>query len=439
MSSTKDAPEERGPRDDEAARRYYMERDGRMMSVDTAEAYRPTHHSEARHGARPPVSPYGRHVHPTSYPRYQDMQSRTVPHQLHPAVTSSFSAEERETAHSGGRSRAAYIPEQRFDREERYNGEDERDDWHTPRHSGQGMMASSANRMPQPQIVQRTYSSPGYFPHQEPMKRNYYHHSQSGDKFSGELPSDFLPPKRHKLNPSSQGETVVTPRAPGAESAGRRDWYARSGVSDEGRFQYLARSSSYPIPPPWTGHYQQPPSPMAFGRPGKYTAVSPATRSELEGSPRQWPPPAQHWNGQSTSSAWTSPRAGTSEHQWNSPHHESSRKEYDHYSGRVSFEDDRRSGYTPEKMDQAQTPSSNENKMDLVVEATAVAATKKVLGTKELNAARYDEQENSRTMMLPTGESVLLLALPQDRVALSETLCVVREVRFVYVYNLLAF
>jgi len=81
----------------------------------------------------------------------------------------------------------------------------------------------------------------------------------------------------------------------------------------------------------------------------------------------------------------------------------------------------------PEKY-QTKNSSAGESKMDLMVEAAAAASTKEESKSKNFDLTRYDEQENVRTMNLPTGESILLLALPQDRVALSETLCVVREV-----------
>ena len=443
MSAASNASSEQRQAEEEKPRQQmYMSQSNHAMSVDTSEEYQPPS-GEVHRGSRPPVSSFNRHT-PTSSsrfpPRYPEARTRQMPHRLQPAVTASFSTEERDGAHAGVKGPPVHrLYEQRFDHAERYVEDEQREDWNSPRyvqHSKPPSYGSPQNaemgpppppppRMSRPHTVQRAYSSPGYYHRPESLKRSYFHHSGPTENFSvQELPTDFMPPKRAKLGPPlPQKETVVTPsrasmRRP--EGQGHGEWRPRNGTwdSEESRYKYISRSNSYPVPPSWSAPYREPSSPSSFnGSPEKYGEISPRTESDSPN--RRWNLPGHFWGGPSPRTSWISPKVGAAESQWSSPsHHDLSYSEHKS-KDRAAYEPERRNNFT------RQQDHHRSGLLDLGMEG--VAPTRGDTGSR--GKGGDDQQDAMRTVKMPNGDRVLLLALGHDRVSLSETLCVVREVR----------
>jgi hypothetical protein len=427
MSSTPGEAEERQPRDEETTRRMYMGNMSRSMSIETTEGFPPIH-GEHHHESSPPMLPFSRQsVHSHRYHQgYVELQARPMSHHLHPAITTSFSTEERDGSHTMTKSRPMQpVYEQRYDHDEKIVDDDERrDDWHqNPRfarhvqpppppygsinRSNMSPPLSHPNpRSMQPQTVERAYSTPGYISRPDSLKRNFYHHSRPSECYGRELPSDFLPPKRTKLNSSTQKETVVTPRSTHRADGGQGEWYARNGSFDpeDGHgYNYVSRASSYPVPPTWTAPHRNPPRP-AFNRFAEKYDEAPML-SEMESSRRHYHAPRPWSPGHSPRSAWSSSEVGASlDTPWSPPRSHFAYKEYERMD-RLSYEASRKDDFRSRGKD----PS-----------ATA---------TDEFHVEKLSDSKASfRTLVLPTGDPCLLLALSQDRIALSETLCVVREV-----------
>lgn len=413
MRSAARPSQERQPMDEEASPSTTRELDSKM-SIDSSDAF---HHprTEAPPLVKPPVSPY---------PRYgqKPMPTRPVIRPLQSVVTASFSAEERDRLRApGAREKLVYISEQRYDREERYVEDGERDDWSSPGFPRPPIARSHSrdmgppppppppppqtNRPGQPLTVQRAYSSPAYYAQSPSMKRNYYHHSQPSE-LSRDLPSEFMPPKRFKPNPSHEKERIVSPSTP--RHAGRGDWYppSRTGTwdSDESSYKYIGRAHSFPVPPSWNP-YNQSTSPSA-------SMIRLPAVSDNDNPPRRWQQASQQqWSGvQSLQTAWASPKASSSEHPWNSPARSFHFSDTSATSGKMSYEAER-----PRLIDHHSGPGK----------------------TEASSAARNDSpgssgstEDNACKLEMPSGETIILLAAPQDRTALSETLCVVREVSF---------
>lgn len=395
MLTARDPPEERQPDIDSEKR---IEHPQDVSPMDRQESYHKVHGVMPR-GGRPPMSPYTSHVsHPKPYRQYPEHHHGT-PHSTHniqSVVTSSFSSEERDTTatRSGETSESG-------ERREDSHSQSREHEWQArlPKQQTE-LMPSPSHQMAQPRVVPRAYSTGAYYSsHSHAMKRNYYHHIQS-EEYKPDLPTDFLPPKRAKITNSARPDTVVTPRMQEEEGA-LRDWCGQQGGSwqqDEGsRYKYLnGRSHSYPVPPTWQGPYYHPSAPVVFGQPG-YPIVSPHGPRE-EGL---WH--SNKWSGPSPSSAWTSPKRSSSS--WSSPR---------------KLDDGRNAPPFPQ--------ISPDGKMDLMAKAVSYASTKEDTSMTSEGDMRFGVDGDSRTLTLPTGETLLLLALPQDRVSLSETLCVVREV-----------
>jgi hypothetical protein len=330
----------------------------------------------------------------TSYPHPHypgDMESRPQ-RSLQAVVTSSFSLEnERDDMGRSGMHHRMLAPENRYEsREARHDmerqGVDERDE----RHYHDYERHHHGNAMPPPidhrQYIQKSFST-GYHSNGGLLKRSYYHHSHQSDcqQLPEQLPADFMPPsgpKRMKANGTAGIEVLVTPRSP-------QEWYSQGSYeAEQESYARLTQRPSRSFPPPQNWSHQQSPSgnPMSNGGNG-HILPSGSSIDEAEYSARAWPPAA--------TSQWTSFAT-----RQQATHRQPAPDAMDH-SPRGSFE--------------VQQPyyvgrSGAEDKMQLVVDAAAA--------TGDLRPACGNE------------EGLFLLALAQDRIALSETLCVVREVSY---------
>lgn len=425
------SPSEEGqPMDEEISPSMNRELD-RKMSIESSEAFHPPR-AEAPPLARPPTTPYSRYnAQLRQNMQYPEMQTRMISQPLQSVVTASFSAEERD-GFRGARGKPVYVSEQRYDREERYMEEGERDDWGSTGQRGHQKPPPFASaqshdmgppppspqtsRTGQPLTVQRAYSSPGYHAQGQSMKRNYYHHSQSSE-FSRELPTEFMPPKRSKPNPSYEKEKIVSPSTPGYAS--REEWYppSRTGTWDsaESNYKYIGRAHSFPVPPSWNPYNQPTTSPASLKR---SPAVTP--RSDVDSSPRRWQPPSQHqWSFvHSPQSAWTSPKAAGSEHPWETPRRNFPFSDTATSFGKMTFEVERQGHF-----DHHPTAPSGPGRMGLTAEAASASRN-------DSPTSKGSTEDNVCKLEMESGETIILLASPQDRIALSETLCVVREVSF---------
>lgn len=336
--------------------------------------------NDSRYSGHPPPSspyhPYYHHYQHHQYPHYyhqspsSDVQTRPAALPLQSVVTTSFSAEEREAGPDSG-SITRTSQEHRYESEKR--DESQREDW-----SALGSYHQHQH-VPRPShFLHRAYSGPpgGYY--QPPLKRNYYHHSRPSDVRRPSVPSDFNPPKRTKVDAASLKHKVVTPR----EFWQPEDMHAYQ----------MARTSSYP-PAPWPyHHYLHPPASPSASPSYPRPAASLSPGSEKDQPPR-WVSIAASVPG-----PWVSPPHG-SPAQWNQSFDSSEA------TNRPS------KAIEPENHERTKTLASHTIGKDVVEHG--------VTG------------EKVRKIQMENGEDILLLALDFDRSALSETLCIVREVSYV--------
>lgn len=305
---------------------------------------------------------------------------------LQSVVTTSFSVDAEERAeNSAGRAREFFSADQRTDSDERRDSRGEsREGWDAKTSSKPPTYYPPAFTPPRREhahpSIQRAYSS-GYYSPGDAMKRSYFHHSVPSNQHPGALPPDFMPPsKRSKIETPRGREIILSPR--------NSDWQHHP----ERPNSFIHRANSYPMPPTWS-EAPYPPSPYPRSPAGhqagypptfpkQYSQVSPA--SDNGESPRAWQS-EHHW----------SPQPSNAPQFWNSPRN----RDIKH-----------KNSYTDQRhpVRREVTPRTVQNdRMRLMVEAAA--------------SAREEIPSNY------SSDQFMLLALPQDRAALSETLCVVRE------------
>ena len=329
---------------------------------------------------------------------YRFSMNRMLPPQnLRSVVTTSFSIDEERDDMMRGYVRAPsnLSFEQRTDISERRVGHGEREGWKT---SPQAVYFAPAtpspkhNRMNDRGFLHRAYSSPGYFSPSEAMKRSYYHHTQSMNQYHGhQLPPEFMPPmKRSRIEPMRK-EILVSPR---------------ESMETHAEKPPVQRTQSFPTRPlPIHGHVPLSPSGVHFSgcyhtmTTNKYAQVSPA--SDLEESPRSW----------TTDVSWApSPYARPhGPHFWDSPRNEAYHANMSSPKSNLSLNpSSQKSQNAMDHHKPVSRPSGGNDKMRMMVEAA--------------NSALRESTSNPN----PTP-SYQLLAMPDDRMSLSETLCVVRE------------
>lgn len=428
---------------------YFDRRYSHSMSIDSMEgSYNPHEHYQKFIPGPLPPSPHGIHVHPMAYthPYHISPHSRIPPHRpLQSVISTSFSIDdERENGTSPAR---AQHNEQRLENEESRQVTEDRDDWGSPSNGRQvygsprsftSYHRSSVtgsfrdNSVPYPLArrgstspdgfqdhVYRSYSSGYPIPPPEALKRSYYHHSRPVTHYPGHTPPDFVPPKRSKVDTTmheaygSKKEVAVSPHGKEIKTHPRDYWTKRSFEPP-----YVHRSNSFPAPPGWGGkHFASPSlhSPgIAYRSRRPYIQASPAT--DREEAHRAWhSPTGSHWGSTSLDRYpvprfWEPSREQESNRGWGSPprEHIGTRREDDE-SRRVSF-----AYHGTGAGSTLDPPGPNESKTVRTIEVS--------------NAGKSDD---SKSGILKDkhilDNKVMLLALPQDRVALSETLCIVRE------------
>jgi hypothetical protein len=263
------------------------------------------------------------------------------------------------------------------------------------------------------------------------LKRSFWHHARPEDEYQqgASLPKDFLPPKRSKVTPpSARGrEYVVTARPSsnhhhedvyhserhGAPSRSP-GWFNRAMSWEASRDDYYQRDPSSKV---YTGSWssRSPPS-YRDERPGSYWTDAPPM-----------PSPRTRYAHQPESSFETSP--GDSYTRWNPAE--------EHQWGPVLLGRD--------EFDKQ--PSDGRERGSFAVEMRRQGTFESVsVGELPLNfnsrpSPRGMEPFQSESMpqqdTIPMAaqsperqkDGTLLLALPGDRISLSETLCLVREVR----------
>jgi hypothetical protein len=420
MNPANDVEEVRDQPQEEYARRPFVEESGtRSMSLDSREDVPQEQKIYEHKMPSPPKSPTGYHHHgsgsgyASSSRRYAPIYRRLPSRHIHSVVSTSFSIDEERDDHHRGYSRA-HIPGQS---REHHDGH-ERDAWGEPSPREDEYFVPTT---PSPKknmdrsFLHRSYSSSGYFGHSEAMKRSYYHHSlpTHHQQHPAQLPPEFMPPtKRTRLEPSRK-EIIVSPRED-----------SHSGP-DYGHVVH--RAQTFPTPPSWVATHYYPGSPHAASPHSaspirymgsyhgssfdKHVQVSPA--SEMDDTPRSWggdptwnPSP---YHRHSSSHFWESPRNGNVESSMPSPRNHSV-----HSTGVTEYAP--ASATLPLDRKPPPMTSKGDEKMRMMVEAAAAAA----------NSALHESTpvELASPSNLPLG---MLLALPDDRVSLSETLCVVRE------------
>lgn len=246
-----------------------------------------------------------------------------------------------------------------------------------------------------------------------PLKRSFWHHARhNSDEMHQTLPNEFMPPKRNKVSPRSatrHREYVVTARAP--SYAGDPERYAPS-LRSPGWFN---RTMSWE--PSRDDYYQREPNSRIHG--GSWSSRSPPQFSYRDerngphwGDAPSMPSPSRHYMSQMEPGFDGSPKQmdrwhPTDSRGWGAQ----SREEVDmpqrdaggiHRQG--TFEPSSPDVEPPVRYVSATTPRERDHPLPM-----------------------------SEMMPMPSPETKssggLLLAVPEDRISLSETLCIVREVR----------
>lgn len=263
-----------------------------------------------------------------------------------------------------------------------------------------------------------------------PMKRNYFHHAQSSQSFGG-LPPDFIPPKRSKAvaRPPQKSEVVLAARSEHEPEA--RHWYGRPshwGYPEESHMRSQSFESSR-----WIDQ-KHPESPIAYHPHSRY---GPPSGQVVQMSPRRLEESPSSWR---RSNWYAYPPPLPPSHYWASRGQEGSQDRDDIESRhsmamqremRESFDEDmsrdsssamqsnrhaifRHTSTAPPRHNHAS------DKMKLVMEAASFTESRD-------DFARASNKSVSFSYDTAPG-SGMILAMPEDKVSLSETLCVVREV-----------
>ena len=391
-------------------RPFVADTSSRTMSIDGGSLESRLDHSSGRHGKdednleMPTAStkvhaPYGSSI--DYRQRYPYLNKRSE--HLRSVVTSSFSMDDERDDMMRGYSHGPpnFSFEQRMDRNARRRGDDEREGWNGSSQVVYFAPSTSSpknNRIPSRHYLHRTYSSSGYFVPTDTMKRSYYHHSMAMNPYQNPLPPEFMPPMKRTRHEPMRKEIYASP----SEDGEPQQPIDQSGVQRTQSFP------SRPLPP----HTHVPLSPSGFPYHPRYLPPSPNNKyaqispgSDVDESPRSW-------NGEMV---WTPTPYGASTHFWESPQNgprhapiPSPKKSPPNHS--PPSRPDAQQHHKPVVVHR----SSGDEKMRMMVEAAAKANT-------ELRESASNEESTT------ASKSYMLLSLPDDRMSLSETLCVVRE------------
>ena len=404
---------------------------------------------------------------PHSYPSYPQSQFAAVrsPRQLQSVVTTSFSMEDdreyRGPMDHDSREGSHYSRSPPQGREPPHYGRElppVHDQGREPPHYGRDlppvhehheldgdrrdsaphdMARSRSSRVPpsprgapgdHPQHLHRSYSAGGVPPsYRSPgqMKRSFWHHAKSNEEFlpPGTLPNEFMPPKRTKMNPPRK-EFVVTARLhqdemspserhPSGSSRPPANYFNRA-TSWEAREEYYHRApSSKSYSGSWSRH--SPPS-YREGDAGPHWSDAPPMPST---NGHYLPSEGGHYDAPwNQSRGWQQPHPD--DHSWAPP--PQYRDETNSNQGWV----DSREGYHVDARRQSTFEPGSENDSYLQPAVRGMSVQRR-------SYPPYHGVQDFRGESAPhvdsKSEPTRLLALPDDRISLSETLCVVREVR----------
>jgi hypothetical protein len=290
--------------------------------------------------------------------------------------------------------------------------------------------------MGRPPFMHRAYSteSQDYFAQPESMKRTFFHHAQPSDSYSGgQLPAEFMPPKRVKVTPSANREIMPSPQMMPSPQGQHPESFRRGASWEvEAAEGHYRRAQSFPPPQAWGHPHHQPPSPGALGNhalqfsPKGYPQVSPMSETERAGghchrepaSPST--PSVPFWD--SSSHAKETRDDNTSERTHKGATREVDQGRESNIQRQITFERPRDSEAVLGQSAYRATGPPAGDKMQLVADAAAAAAC-----ALPREAQMMTRESSAQDTPRLTGESMFLLALPQDKISLSETLCVVRD------------
>lgn len=423
----------------------YTARDERTASALNNGPYNPQHYQ----GTLPPPSPHGHQsiYNATMMYGYHHSNTQTMPqqHQLQSVVTTSFSHEEERDESSRNpmsmhgssveyRQGAMGIGGTRNHGQTGWDSTHDREGRHQHQHnSSNAAEVAPSPRNPnicRPPFMHRAYSteSQEYFAHPESMKRTFFHHAQPSDSYSGgQLPAEFMPPKRAKVTPSANREIMPSPQGPHHDSFRRgASWEVEAA---QGHYR---RAQSFPPPQAWGHPHHQPPSPGALGNharqfsPKGYPQVSPLSETERRGghchrepvSPST--PSMRLWD--SSLHAKDTRDDNGSERNNKGANREEGQEFESNRRRQIAFEPPRDSEAIIGQSTYRATGPPVGDKMQLVADAAAAASC-----ALPIEAQMMKKKRSAQETPALTGGSVFLLALPQDKISLSETLCVVRD------------
>ena len=414
----------------------------RNGSMDSADHHMNHSANMKHHGAPPQYSGRG-YSHHHHYPRSRP------PLPIQSVVTHSFSAdEEREDRHFAPRGHFPH-PEYRsqmdgreFESRDaphheppRYGREDNHHVFESPHHGREGplygrelppiqegelspphdrpMRVPPSPRGELPPPIHRSLST-GSYRGQGTMKRSFWHHARNGDDYQGSsIPHEFMPPKRSKVSSPGKREYVVT-----------------------------ARSQDEVFPPEGhNGSSPQRPPPGWFNRATSWEAREEYYHREPRGNWTRSPPyregvPGQHWSDAPTMPPSHGPYAdyelspGRSWGQtrwrhdtWGGPQYRDEPE-----SMHLGPESRSREGFDYDMRRQGTFESVSDGDMPM----RFIGGPPSTPRGMELSAPipgtnRSDVVIVGGSMSLDKNGPVRFLALPEDRISLSETLCLVRE------------
>lgn len=260
-----------------------------------------------------------------------------------------------------------------------------------------------------------------------PMKRNYFHHAQPTQSFGGSVHPDFVPPKRAKASPTRKPEVVLAARP--EREAETRQWYVPvphwESQYREPRYGEDPRTRPHSFQAPRWAEHKHPSSPMVLQNPsyGSPTHVFHVSPSGADSSPRE------SWQRPTT---WYSDRSQPTQ-LWDS--RTISQKRDDHESGhRISFQRETRESFDEDgSRDSNSAGYSNRNAIFRHPNPSTTIARSMTHPSDKMQlvveAASFTEAQHQRQQLaMKSAGQVTLLSMPGDKISLSETLSVVREV-----------
>lgn len=377
----------------------FEEREDRMERRDQSSSFSHHHDYGYRHGHSPPHYGSGRD---DRMPAFESPHQSREPAQYL----------ERDQPHYG----RELPPIREGDVEER----------HQPHEMTRGeRRVPPSPRGEQQPYIHRSHSAGGPVPPsyrgQGPLKRSFWHHSRPGEEYQS-LPNEFMPPKRSKVTNSPGGrsrEYIVTARghddhyasdrqAPPPAASRSPGWFNRAMSWEASRDDYYNREPGSKV---YTGSWSSRSPPYREGAPTSHWSDAPTMPS-----PRgRFGPESGYEDGQ----MWGRWHQSDEYNNWSPLQNRdeidtSKRMAADQHHNRVSFEREMYRQGTFESNHEMEPP------MRFVP-----------------GPPRPMEQIHSMMQARPQAlasevdripGSIRLLALPEDRISLSETLCLVREV-----------